>query len=171
MANKVAQTVNNQAPGSTYSGDAALLPFYLAHGYVYDDTSTTNKVNNTDTTPANDPTLAVNRENPTTGPYVADYQFGTDDALAARVTNLTFPGPGDWLQALPAAGGTVVIVKGDNFIGATGVTFGGTAGTNFSVVDADTIKVTTPAKAAGTYDVVVTKGAGNGTLVAGAKFA
>lgn len=168
MANIVAQSVNGQTPLSVYAGDAALLPWLLIHGYVYDDTSTTSKINDTDTTPANDPMLEVNREEP--GDV---YQFGLDAALAARVFNvIDYPGPnaGPHKYNLPAAGGTTVCIKGDNFTGATSVTFGGTAGTNFVVVNAQTIVVTTPAKAAGTYDVVVVKGAGNGTLTAGVTY-
>jgi len=55
-----------------------------------------------------------------------------------------------------AAGGTAVTISGWNLTGATGVTFGGTAATAVTVVDAATITATSPAKAAGTYDVVVT---------------
>lgn len=55
----------------------------------------------------------------------------------------------------PTTGGTVVTITGTGFTGATGVTFGGTAGTAFSVVSATEIIVTTPAHAAGPFDVVV----------------
>ena len=166
MANKVAQTVNNQAPGETYAGDANLLPFYLAHGYVYDDTSTTNKLNNTSVVPGQDPTLAVNREDPGD-----TFQWGLDAALGARVRKVYVDEPSDVRpKELLPAGGQVVLVNGDNLTGATSVTFGGTAGTVFSVVDDNTIRVTTPAKAAGSYDVVVVKGAGNGTLSAGVTY-
>ena len=61
----------------------------------------------------------------------------------------------------PAAGGTAVVIKGVNLSGATGVTFGGTAGTAFSVVNDTTINVTSPAKTAGAHAVVVTDDAGN----------
>jgi IPT/TIG domain-containing protein len=67
----------------------------------------------------------------------------------------------------PAAGGTAVVITGVNFSGATGVTFGGTAGTSFSVVNDTTINVTTPAKTAGTYDVVIADDAGNVTKTGG----
>lgn len=66
-----------------------------------------------------------------------------------------------------AAGGTAVVIKGSGFDGATGVTFGGTAGTSFSVVDPTEIHVTTPAKTAGTYNVVVSDDAGAVTKVGG----
>lgn len=66
-----------------------------------------------------------------------------------------------------AAGGTATVITGKNFTGATGVTFGGTAGTAFSVVNDSTINVTSPAKAAGTYDVVVTRPVASLTKVGG----
>lgn len=55
-----------------------------------------------------------------------------------------------------AAGGTVVTIKGTNLRGVANVTFGGTNGTSLSVSsDEKTITVTTPAKTAGTYAVVL----------------
>lgn len=159
MANKVAQDLNGQRAGDTYSGPADLLPFYLAHGYVYDDTSTTDKAKNTSVAQADDPTLAVNREDPGDA-----FQFGTDVELGARVETIFTVDPELDVEALPAAGGTVVRVTGDNLTGSTGATVGGTAATAFSVLDDDTVQFTVPAKAAGTYNVVVTKAAGNGTL-------
>jgi hypothetical protein len=158
MANIVAQSVNGQAEGATYSGDAGLLPFYLELGYVYDDTNTTDLANNTSVAPDDDPTLAVNREDPGDA-----FQFGTDTELGARFETIDTVDPALSVTALPAAGGTALELTGDNFTGATSVTFGGTAGTAFSVVDDNTIHVTSPAKAAGAYTVVVVKAAGNGT--------
>lgn len=161
MADKVAQDLNGQRAGETYSGPAALLPWYKVHGYVYDDTNTTDLADNTDTTPANDPTLAVNREDPGDA-----FQFGTDTVLAPRLESVDTVDPDLSAAALPAAGGTALVVYGDNFTAATGVTFGGTSGTSFSAVDDNTIHVTSPAKAAGAYAVVVTKGVGNSNSLA-----
>lgn len=62
-----------------------------------------------------------------------------------------------------AAGGTVVVIDGTNLAGAEGVTFGGTAGTAFARVSDTRVRVTTPAKAAGAYNVVVLDDAGNVT--------
>lgn len=67
----------------------------------------------------------------------------------------------------PTAGGRVVRIIGTGFTGATGVTFGGTAGTSFSVVSNTLIEVTAPAKAAGAYDVVVQHPTGNSTIASG----
>lgn len=64
----------------------------------------------------------------------------------------------------PAAGGTAVVITGTNLSGVTGVTFGGTAGTSFSVLGQSQVRVTTPAKTAGTYSVVLADDAGNVTM-------
>ena len=60
-------------------------------------------------------------------------------------------------------GGTHVTITGSGFTGATGVTFDGTHGTAFRVVDDTTITVVTPAHDPGTVDVVVTDPATNAT--------
>lgn len=67
----------------------------------------------------------------------------------------------------PAAGGTVITITGTWFTTGTTVTVGGTAAT---AIDVDTdmkLKCTTPAKAAGAYDVVVTTAAGAATKTGG----
>ncbi len=62
----------------------------------------------------------------------------------------------------PTLGGTDVTLTGTNFTGATGVTFGGNAATNVTVVNSTTITVTTPAAAsAGAVSVVVTTPGGS----------
>jgi len=61
----------------------------------------------------------------------------------------------------PAAGGTVVTIDGTNLAGVEGVTFGGTAGTALQRISNTRIKITTPAKAAAAYNVVVLDDAGN----------
>lgn len=66
-----------------------------------------------------------------------------------------------------AAGGTNVTITGTDFSGAEGVTFGGTAATNFKVVSNTRITCTTPAKTAGTYNVVVQDDAGDATKTNG----
>lgn len=67
--------------------------------------------------------------------------------------------------ALAAAGGKAVELKGSFFTGATAVTFGGTAATNFVVVSDTKIEAVYPAKAAGSYPVVVTTPAGTSNSV------
>ncbi len=56
----------------------------------------------------------------------------------------------------PTAGGTVVTISGVGFTGATGVTFGGTAATAYTVNSSTQITATAPAHSAGTVNVVVT---------------
>ena len=62
-----------------------------------------------------------------------------------------------------SAGGTATVITGTFLTGATGVTFAGGAGTAFSVVNATTIHVTTPAHAAGAVTVIVQHPRGNVT--------
>ncbi|GAA0726483.1 IPT/TIG domain-containing protein [Dactylosporangium roseum] len=61
----------------------------------------------------------------------------------------------------PVAGGTQVTVTGTNLTGATAVTFDGTPGTALTAVTATSLKVTTPAHAAGAAPVVVTTAGGD----------
>ena len=65
------------------------------------------------------------------------------------------------------AGGTGITITGTGFLGATGATIGGTACTGFLVTAPGTITCLTPAKGAGTYDVVVQTPRGNPVLTAG----
>jgi len=58
------------------------------------------------------------------------------------------------------AGGVVVTVLGSGFTGASGVSFGGTAATSFTVVNDTTILATVPADSAGTIDITVTTPSG-----------
>ena len=60
----------------------------------------------------------------------------------------------------PISGGTVVTITGTGFTTAvnSSVTFGGVAATNVTILDAVTMKATTPAHAVGTVDIVVTFG-------------
>jgi hypothetical protein len=85
-------------------------------------------------------------------------------AAAPGVDSVT-PGTGG------VAGGTVVTIAGEGLTGSTGVTFGGTAGTAFSVVNDATVRVTTPAHAAGAVAVVVANPRGNVTVANGFTYA
>ena len=61
----------------------------------------------------------------------------------------------------PIKGGTVVTITGSDFIGATAVTFGTTAVTNFKVQSATQMTATAPPGAVGTVDITITTA--NGT--------
>ena len=59
-------------------------------------------------------------------------------------------------NAGPLAGGTIVTVSGANLTGATGVSFGSTAATSFTVNSSTSISAVAPAGAAGPVDISVT---------------
>lgn len=63
-------------------------------------------------------------------------------------------------SAAAAAGGTTITLTGTDLDGVTGVTLGGTACTSVTVVNQTKVTCVTPAKAAGTYDVVATDDSG-----------
>lgn len=84
------------------------------------------------------------------------------DATSPTSVTSVVPGGGG------VAGGTLVTISGVGFTGATAVTFGGTAGTSIVVGNNNTLTVLSPAKAAGSYDVVVTSP--KGTSQSGVKF-
>ena len=84
-----------------------------------------------------------------------------DSTTPTKVTSV-IPGTGT------TAGGTLVTISGIGFTGATAVTFGGTAGTSIVVGNNNTLTVLAPAKAAGSYDVVVTSP--KGVSQAGVKY-
>jgi hypothetical protein len=70
----------------------------------------------------------------------------------------------------PLSGNTLVTITGTGFTGATAVRFGGSAGTNRTVVSATQITVRSPAHAAGPVDIRVTTPGGTSTIAAGDKF-
>lgn len=69
-------------------------------------------------------------------------------------------------QPDPAAAGQLVTIKGTRFTGATAVSFGGVAASDFTVVDSTTIVATLPAGAAGSVPVVVTNAVGESAAFA-----
>jgi hypothetical protein len=72
--------------------------------------------------------------------------------------------------AAKAGGGTSVTVTGTGFLTATGVSFGGTAGTSLVVVSDTSVTILAPAHAAGQVDVLVTNTTGTSGVVAADKF-
>jgi hypothetical protein len=159
MAVTLTSPAVGQQPGYVYTGP--LEDWLVKNGYALIVGDTTDKSKLTGSTPANDPTLASNREDPNSPAGVADpFVFGTDATLTPYVRSLT---PATGL----AAGGTAVVADGDNFTGVTAVTVGGVATTGFEVVDDNTIHFTTGPHAAGAEDVVFDKGSVDKTVTDG----
>ena len=69
-------------------------------------------------------------------------------------------------DAGPNAGGTVVMITGTGFTGATSVTFGGTAAVSYTIVSDTQITAVTPWGDAGPADITVTTAGGTGTKTA-----
>jgi hypothetical protein len=81
----------------------------------------------------------------------------TFPAMHGTITVVTPPNPTGVAPATgTSGGGTNVTITGTDFQSGAAVTFGGVAATNVNVVAANTITATTPAHAAGTFDIVVT---------------
>lgn len=90
----------------------------------------------------------------------ARQRYGEDFAALPEIASIS-PDLGD------IGGGIAVTISGSGFTGATGVEIDGTACTSVVVVDDTTITAVTPAKSAGTYDVVVTHPSGDSGPLSG----
>jgi hypothetical protein len=66
-------------------------------------------------------------------------------------------------QAGPIAGGEIIVVSGQGFVGVTTVTVGGTNATDFEVNSPFQLTLITPPKTAGTHNVIVTNATGPST--------
>jgi hypothetical protein len=78
-------------------------------------------------------------------------------ALAPTATSLT-PTSGTTL------GGTTVVITGTSLVGTSSVTFDGVEATNVTVIDEQTVSVSTPAHIPALVDVAITTPEGTGTL-------
>ena len=84
------------------------------------------------------------------------------------VTSLSYPGSA---TAADPAGGQTVTLTGTGFASGATVTVGGTTAPAVSFVSATTLTITTPVKAAGDYDVVVTNtDTGSATFINGISY-
>jgi hypothetical protein len=92
--------------------------------------------------------------------FVIFLTAATLHAAAPQITNIS-PTRG------PIGGGTIVVITGSGFTGATQVTFGAANATSFSVQSDTSIQATTPAGAAGVVDVTVVTPEGSVTLAEG----
>ena len=94
MAIVLTQEVNGQAVGDTYNGPAGMVNWLIANGYAKDTSNVRDHTYDTGSTPAEDPTLAINREDPNgTEGLTSDhrvFQFGsTESALTPQVYEIT----------------------------------------------------------------------------------
>jgi len=153
-----APTVTGIAPasGPTTGGTSVTItgtrfagvPAVTIGGVPATSVSVVNATNITATTPAHLPGLA-------------DVVVATFPGSPATGTNLfTYAAPPKAVFVNPPGGstngGTSVTIYGSSFTGATGVSFGGTAATSFTVNSDTRITATTAAHAAGLVNVVVT---------------
>jgi hypothetical protein len=106
--------------------------------------------------------IAVTTPSATSTTSAAD-QFTYVAAAVPAVTGLT-PSSGS------TGGGTLAMINGSNFTGATGVSFGTFPASSFTVVSSIQITVTAPPQAAGTVDVTVTTPAGTSATSASDRF-
>ena len=84
------------------------------------------------------------------------------------ITSIAYPGS---VTAADPAGGETITVTGTGFKTGATVTIGGTAAPSVSYVSATQITFTTPAKAAGDYDIVVTNtDTGSATFINGISY-
>ena len=84
------------------------------------------------------------------------------------ITSLSYPGSA---TAVDPAGGETITITGTGFVSGASVTVGGTAAPAVSFVSATTLTITTPAKVAGDYDVVVTNiDTGSATFINGISY-
>jgi hypothetical protein len=105
---------------------------------------------------------------PVDGTYTADViaPNGDQGSVTFTVGPATAPEPPRQVDVISPAtgdvsGGTAVVITGVGLTGATGVKFGPSQGTAFSVPADSTIHVTTPSRPAGPEDVTVQHPAGN----------
>lgn len=80
-----------------------------------------------------------------------------DDGSVASAPTITSHSPSG---TFATAGGQIIVLTGTDFTGTTNVTFGGTAALDFEVISDQMLSVITPAKAAGSVNVVVTNATG-----------
>lgn len=88
------------------------------------------------------------------------FTIGAVQAVGASAPTVASIAPGTGTTL----GGTQVQLRGTGFTGATGVNFGSTPATSFTVIDDSTINAITPASTAGSVAVSVTTPGGTGSL-------
>lgn len=109
----------------------------------------------------------------TTYTYRVATKYGGSDSVWSNEVDILAAGTAPQVSTVSPNvglmdGGTQVRITGQSFIGATGVSFGGKAGTGLSVLSDTELLITAPAGAGPVaVDVVVSTGAGTGTKTKG----
>ncbi|WP_063023812.1 IPT/TIG domain-containing protein [Nocardia niwae] len=104
-----------------------------------------------------DPVLGYSMKNVICGPGVSALLAGMGFTATAAVPTIASRAPGG---NLATAGGEQLILTGQHFTGTTAVTVGGTAAADFQVGNDTTLAFITPAKTAGSHNIVVTNATG-----------
>jgi hypothetical protein len=144
-------------------------------GFTGVDTVTFGGVAGTDLTPVDEDTLTVISPPHAPGDVqviVTTNTFASEESDAAEFTYTANDPAVTSLEpdSGPTAGGTVVMITGTDFTGATAVTFDVTGSPDFEVIDDTTIRAVAPAHAAGTVFVRVVTPAGTSEDVDAAEF-
>lgn len=147
---------------------------------VYNEAGTRQTKSGLPTTPytEQDPVFTVTarltRKSPYYGAESGAKTEGTKEQVLANAGDLVTQSQIDsWFPAVdvtsvtpatgPAAGGTVLTLRGENLDGVTAVTVGGVATTALTYVSPSEMRVTTGAHAAGAVSIVLTDDSGSKT--------
>ncbi|WP_280412538.1 IPT/TIG domain-containing protein [Nocardia asiatica] len=104
-----------------------------------------------------DEDLGYSLKNVICGPGVAGLLADMGFEATASVPTISSRVPGG---NLATAGGEILVLTGQHFTGTTAVTVGGTNALDFQVQDDLTLSIITPAKTAGSQNIVVTNATG-----------
>jgi hypothetical protein len=107
-----------------------------------------------------DTTLGYSLKNVICGPGVSGLLAAMGWTAVASVPTIASYIPAG---TLGTAGGDNIILTGQHFTGTTTVTVGGTAALHFVVINDTTLSIVTPAKTAGSQNIVVTNATGPST--------
>lgn len=104
-----------------------------------------------------DSTLGYSLKNVICGPGVPALLAAMGWTAVAAVPTITSYIP---VGNLAAAGGESIVVTGQHFTGVTAVAFGGTNAADFTIISDTQIAINTPAKTAGSVNLVITNATG-----------
>ncbi len=104
-----------------------------------------------------DSDLGYSLKNVICGPGVAALLAAMDFTATPSVPLISGVTPAG---SFGTAGGDLRVLSGQYFTGTTGVTVGGVAATHYDVIDDNTLAIVTPAKTAGSQNIVATNATG-----------